>query len=137
MDNSNQRLNDVFFYGLYMDEEILKSKNVEPRNKRIAFANDYQLRVGNMATLLRKKDSQAHGLVYSLTHDEVDILYKKSGLNDYISESILVELDDGSKIATLCCILFNPPASNDRNPEYFKKLKLCMESYDLPVPTTV
>ncbi|WP_024955105.1 gamma-glutamylcyclotransferase family protein [Sulfurospirillum arcachonense] len=137
MDNSNQRLNDVFFYGLYMDEEILKAKNVEPRNRRIAFANDYQLRIGNMATLLRKKDSQAYGLVYSLTHDEVNVLYQKSGLTDYISESILVELEDGSKIATLSCILLNPPASDESNLEYFKKLKLCMESYDLPVPTTV
>jgi hypothetical protein len=137
MDNSNQRLNDVFFYGLYMDEEILKSKNVIPRNKRVAFANDYQLRVGNMATLLRKKDSQAYGLVYSLTHDEIDVLYKKSGLTDYIAESILVELEDGSEIATLCCILLNPPANDESNPEYFNKLKLCMESYDLPVPTTV
>lgn len=52
MDNSNQRLNDVFFYGLYMDEEILKSKNVEPRNKRIAVVYDYKLRIGKMATLL-------------------------------------------------------------------------------------
>jgi len=137
MDNSNQRLNDVFFYGLYMDEEILKAKNVEPRNKRVAFAYDHQLRVGNMATILRKKDSQAYGLVYSLTHDEVDVLYQKSGLTDYISESILVELEDGSKIATLCCILLNPPASDESNPKYFKKLKLCMESYGLPVPTTV
>jgi len=137
MDNSNQRLNDVFFYGLYMDEKILKSKNVEPRNKRVAFANDYKLRIGNMATLLREKDSQAYGLVYSLTHDEIDILYKKSGLTDYISESILVELDDGSKIATLCCILLNPPANNESNLEYFKKLKDCMKFYKLPIPVEV
>ena len=34
MDNSKDRLLDVFFYGLYMDEEILKSKNVNPRKKR-------------------------------------------------------------------------------------------------------
>jgi len=137
MDNSNQRLNEVFFYGLYMDEKILKSKNVEPRNKRVAFANDYKLRIGNMATLLREKDSQAYGLVYSLTHDEIYILYTKSGLTDYISESILVELDDGSKIATLCCILLNPPANNESNLEYFKKLKDCMKFYKLPIPVEV
>lgn len=137
MDNSNQRLNDVFFYGLYMDEKILKSKNVEPRNKRVAFANDYKLRIGNMATLLREKNSQAYGLVYSLTHDEIDILYKKSGLTDYISESILVELDDGSKITTLCCILLNPPTNNESNLEYFKKLKDCMKFYNLPIPVEV
>ena len=31
MDNSINRLHDVFFYGLYMDEEILKSKNIPIR----------------------------------------------------------------------------------------------------------
>ena len=54
MHNSTQRLNDVFFYGLYMDEEILKSKNIEPRNKQIAVANGYELRIGEMATIKLK-----------------------------------------------------------------------------------
>jgi len=34
MDNSNSRLQEVFFYGLYMDEEILKSKGIIIRGKR-------------------------------------------------------------------------------------------------------
>jgi len=37
MDNSTDRLHDVFFYGLYIDEEILKSKDILVRNKRSAF----------------------------------------------------------------------------------------------------
>ena len=36
IDNSKDRLVDVFFYGLYMDEEILKLKSVIPRNQRKA-----------------------------------------------------------------------------------------------------
>ncbi|MGE4419116.1 MAG: gamma-glutamylcyclotransferase family protein [Sulfurimonas sp.] len=137
MDNSNQRLHKVFFYGLYMDENILKSKNIKTRNKRVAFANDYQLRIGKMATILRKKDAKAYGLVYSLTHDEIDILYKKSGLTNYIVESVLVELSDGSKIATLSYILLYPPKNNEKNEEYFQKLKDCMKFYKLPIAADV
>ena len=37
MDNSINRLHDVFFYGLYMDEEILKSKNIPIRNQRSGY----------------------------------------------------------------------------------------------------
>ena len=103
MNNSIQRLNDVFFYGLYMDEEILKSKNVEPRNKRVAVANGYELRIGKMATLLRNDKAKAYGLVYSLTHDEIDTLYVKSGLIAYVTEALMVELEDGSSIAALTC----------------------------------
>mgnify|MGYP002713209820 CR=1 FL=1 len=133
MDNSSQRLNDVFFYGLYMDEEILKSKNVEPRNKRTAVAHGYELRIGKMATLLRKKDAKAYGLVYSLTHDEIDTLYVKSGLTDYVAEAVMVEIDDKSSIAILCCNLLNPPKDDENNDEYYQKLKKCMEKYKLPL----
>ncbi|WP_024955098.1 gamma-glutamylcyclotransferase family protein [Sulfurospirillum arcachonense] len=137
MDNSSQRLNDVFFYGLYMDEEILKSKNVNPRNKRVAVVHNYELRIGKMATLLRKIDAKAYGLVYSLTHDEVDILYAKSGLTDYVAESLLAKIDDKSSIPVLCCNLLNPPAEDETNNEYYEKLKNCMEKYKLPFQGSV
>lgn len=135
MDNSNNRLVEVFFYGLYMDEEILKSKGVEPRNPRAAKLDGYKLRVGKMATLLREKNEEAFGMVYSLTHDEINKLYKESGLTDYVPEAINV-LTENSFFSALCCNLLNPPLAEDSNDEYFKKLKICMEKYKLPIPTT-
>lgn len=137
MNNSKERLHDVFFYGLYMDEEILKSKNVEPRNRRIGIVNGYELRIGKMATLLRKDKAKTYGLTYSLTHNEIDILYKKSGLTDYVTEALMVELNDGSSIATLCCNLLDPPTDDEKNDEYYQKLIQCMESYGLPIPQKV
>ena len=137
MDNSNQRLQDVFFYGLYMDEEILKSKKVQPRNKRIAIANGYKLRIGNMATLLRQKDSKAYGLVYALTHEEIDTLYVKAGLTAYVTEALTIELEDDSFISALCCNLLNPPKEDECNMEYHQKLEKCMKYYNLPFPKEV
>ncbi len=137
MDNSKQRLHDVFFYGLYMDEAILKSKNVEPRNKRIGVADGYELRVGTMATLLRKNNAKAYGIVYSLTHDEIDTLYVKAGLTAYVSEVIMVKLENGSSIATLCSNLLVPPEDDESNDEYYKKLLICMQTYGLTRPKKV
>jgi len=137
MDNSNQRLNDVFFYGLYMDEEILKSKGVEPRKKRKALANGYALRLGNMATLLRKENAKAYGMVYSLTHEEIDILYKNSGLTQYVNEAVMVELEDKSSIVTLCSVLLDEPKVDERNDEYYQKLVSCMTKYGLEIPENV
>jgi len=37
-----------------MDEEILKSKGVVIRNQRKAYIDSYALRIGNLATLMRK-----------------------------------------------------------------------------------
>lgn len=127
MDNSRNRLLDVFFYGLYMNEEILMSKNVKPRNKRI----------GKMATLLRDETAKTYGMVYSLTHDEIETLYKASGLIDYAAEALLIDTDDNCTIAALCCNLIVPPEDSDENREYYKKLIECMEKYNLPKPVNV
>jgi len=134
MDNSKDRLVDVFFYGLYMDEEILKSKNVTPRNKRAAIAPGYHLRVGKMATLLRDNNAQAFGMVYSLTHDEITSLYEGSGLTAYVPESIVIQTKENQNIAALCCNLLNPPSDDEKNEEYLEKLTTCMEKYNLPAP---
>ncbi len=134
MDNSKDRLLDVFFYGLYMDEEILKSKNVTPRNKRAAIAPGYHLRVGKMATLLRDNNAQAFGMVYSLTHNEITSLYEGSGLTAYVPESIVIQTKENQNIAALCCNLLNPPSDDEKNEEYLEKLTTCMEKYNLPTP---
>lgn len=136
MDNSINRLNDVFFYGLYMDEEILKSKGVIPRNQRIAKVKDYRLRIGKMATLLRDINSEVYGLVYSLTHDEIYKLYEGSNLSNYVAESVVVNID-GVYSSSLCCNLLNSPLEDESNNEYLDKLIFCMNKYNLPLPKNV
>ncbi len=133
MDNSDNRLNDVFFYGLYMDPDVLKAKGVVPRNPRKAVAKGYGLRIGNMATLLREPNSEAHGIVYQLTHDEVHRLYGGSGLDAYVAEAIMVETEGHDKVAALCCNLLRAPAEGESNPEYQRKLTQCMQKLGVHV----
>ena len=137
MDNSLDRLHDVFFYSLYMDEEILKAKNIPIRNQRSAYVNNYALRIGNLATLMRTENSRAYGMVYSLTQDEVYSLYEEIGLNEYVTESLLCTLSDGGKIAVLCKNLSQVPKEDESNDEYFAKLKSCMARYGLEKDFTV
>ena len=131
MNNSESRLQNVFFYGLYMDPEILESKGVIPREPREGYVEGYKLRIGNMATLLREADSKASGLVYSLTHEELDKLYAKSGLDMYVSEAVLVALSSGELIPALCCNLLSPPSIEETNAEYETKLALCKSRLNL------
>ena len=53
----------VFFYGLFMDEDLLLSKGVTPTNLRPALLTGYQLRIGNRATLVPAQSGQVFGLV--------------------------------------------------------------------------
>ena len=134
MANSINRLHDVFFYGLYMDEEILTSKGVVIRKQRSAYVDDYALRVGDLTTLVRKDGSCAYGMVYAMTQKEVYSLYEGDGLDTYVAEALLCTLDNGSKIAVLCKNLVEIPKDDESNSEYFTKLKKCMEKYGLPIP---
>lgn len=132
MDNSRLRLQHVFFYGLYMDPDILLSKGVEPRNPRIGTVDGYSLRVGNLATLLRESGAKASGLVYSLTHDEIDLLYAKAGLDMYVPEAVTVDLESGGRLSALCCNLLVPPNASESNDEYTEKLHACKQRLNVP-----
>ena len=132
INNSINRLHSVFFYGLYMDPTILQQCKVEPRAAKIASAKGYQLRIGHKATLLRKPDAVAHGIVYSLTHAEINALYQGAGLTEYVAEAILVE-SNGETFAALCCNLLSPPAEDESSPEYTQKLITTMIKLDVPV----
>ena len=90
-----------------------------------------------MATLLRSENSVAHGLVYSLTHEEIHTLYWGSGLDAYVAEALLVEIEDGDRVAVLCCNLLEPPEEAESNPEYFEKLVNCMQGLGLSIPELV
>ena len=116
-----------------MDSKILKSKNVVPRNPRRSFVQDYVLRIGKMATLLRKKGASVHGMLYSLTHHEVHTLYQGSGLGCYVPEAVMVQLESGERVAAITCNLLSPPDSDEENLEYYHKLSACMDSLGLPM----
>jgi hypothetical protein len=48
---------EVFFYGLFMDADLLRTKGAEPVKIRPACAPGFALRIGQRATLLRNPDS--------------------------------------------------------------------------------
>src|SRR5262249_5931502 len=65
------RRTDVFFYGLFMDEDALRAKGLEPRDADRASVEGFELRIGERAALVPKPDSTVHGLVISLSLAEV------------------------------------------------------------------
>jgi hypothetical protein len=113
---------EVFFYGLFMDADLLKNQGVNPANVRPASVPDFVLRIGQRATLLQNPNSVAYGMLMELTHAEVEQLYSESGLSAYRPEAVLCELSDGSRIPALCFNLIEPPRAEETNSEYAAKL---------------
>ena len=128
-------MKDIFLYGLFMDEGVLRAKGIEPRMPRKAVVRDYQLRIGQRAMLYRQPASQAFGMVYALTDGEVDSLYNDSGLEMYQPESVVATFEDGSSSEVTTFNLPSGTETGEPNLEYFAKLRLVLERLGFPAPT--
>lgn len=123
---------DVFFYGLFMDDALLRRKGIIPKNRRLAFVDNFVLVIGARATLVQRAGCRAYGVLFSLTHAEVDALYSESSLSAYRPEAVLAQVADGRIIPALCFNLRVEPSPEERNPEYASKLKDVAQRIGLP-----
>jgi hypothetical protein len=119
---SSRRI-DVFFYGLFMDPELLRTKGVHPMNIRAAYVLDFALRIGQRATLLRAPEARSYGILMALTHAEIEQLYAEASVQAYRPEAVLAELADGSRVPALCFNLCLPPGPEEVNSGYAAKLR--------------
>jgi hypothetical protein len=123
---------DVFFYGLFMDEELLRAKGLKPESVELAAVAGLALRIGQRAALVPSPGTRVHGLVMSLTLAELDRLYSDPSVQAYQPQAVLAQLASGGSIAALCYNLPTPPAATERNPEYAAKLCAVAQRVGLP-----
>jgi hypothetical protein len=123
---------DVFFYGLFMDDDLLCQKGVNPKNRRLASVENFCLVIGTRATLVPFAGRSAHGILCSLAHNELDALYSDASVSMYRPEAVSARLVDGRIIPALCFNLPTPPSASERNPQYASRLKDLAERIGLP-----
>jgi hypothetical protein len=123
---------DVFFYGLFMDEDLLIAKGVTAIDFRPASVPGFELRIGNRATLVPNESGRVFGLVASLSHADLERLYSEPSLQAYRPEAVLAHLANGKTLAALCFNLVELPSTDERNPEYASKLRDLAERLDFP-----
>ena len=124
---------DGFFYGLFMDVELLRQSGAKPSNVRRAYVADFALRIGQRATLVPSSGARAYGMVIALTHAELERLYGAPGLELYRPEAVVAQLLDGGAVPALCYNLVEAPEPHERNPEYAKRLRSVLAKLGFPV----
>ena len=124
-------MKSVFFYGLFMDEDLLTGKGFHPSNRKLASANGYGLRIGEKATLVKSESEISYGIVMDLSEDEIENLYSSPGVTDYVQEDIEVTDFDGNTYNVQC---YNLPVSKltGSNSEYAKSLSVAAQKMGLP-----
>ena len=121
----------VFFYGLFMDPELLRGKGLQPENARRACVRGMRLRIGERAALELDPDGVVYGMLFELTHGDIERLYAEPSVASYRPEAVLAEPDEGEPVAALCYNLPSAP-TDEPNLEYVRKLRALATRLDLP-----
>lgn len=127
-----ERRAEVFFYGLFMDQDLLREKGIVPLAAEVAWVEGLVLRIGKRAALVPSPNSRAYGLVMSLRPSDLERLYSEAGLEVYRPEAVLVHLASGGMIAALCYNLAQPPAASEHNSDYAARLRAVARKVGLP-----
>src|SRR6476660_715846 len=116
-----------------MDSAILRASGVtEPANPRRAFVDDFELRIGKRATLVPRAGARSYGMLFALTHVELDLLYAAPGLEQYRAEAVLARPIDGVVTPALCYNLRDPPQADEWNADYASRLQDALARLDFP-----
>ncbi|MDX1406340.1 MAG: gamma-glutamylcyclotransferase family protein [Woeseiaceae bacterium] len=123
---------DGFFYGLFMDAEVLRQAGTTPSNFRRAHVTDFALRIGQRATLVPSPGARAYGMLISLTHADLERLYGAPGLEDYRPEAVVAQPAEGEAVPALCYNLVKEPEPHERNTEYAARLRNVLDNLGFP-----
>lgn len=124
---------DGFFYGLFMDAEVLRQAGTEPSNFRRAYVTDFALRIGQRATLVSSPGARAYGMLIALTHAELERLYSAPGLEGYRPEDVIAHPFEGGPTPALCYNLAQAPEPHERNPDYLTRLQDVLRDLGFPL----
>ena len=111
----------VFFYGLFMDENLLATKGIEPSEVEMGFVDDYGLRIGKRATLVRHPSNRVYGVMMDIAASDAAELYAEESVAGYLPEPVIVELMDGTRVEATCYNLPGVEVTGANN-EYAKSL---------------
>lgn len=121
----------VFFYGLFMDQRLLAAKGIRPTEVRPGYVRDYGLRIGERATLVRAPGNRAYGVLMNVSQNEAKELYAERSVSDYLPESVIVDLLDGTQADATCYNLPDDKVTG-ANREYAESLLTVATTLEFP-----
>lgn len=106
----------VFFYGSFINREVLAQVEYAPRDVEVARLHGYDISIAPLATLVPADGRTVYGILALATHAELGRLYTQEWVGDYLPHPVAVERLDGSLRPALCYIkprqAPHPPAND-------------------------
>nr|WP_299487988.1 gamma-glutamylcyclotransferase family protein [uncultured Allomuricauda sp.] len=112
---------EVFFYGLFMDHNILLKNGVIPSNPRTGYLSDFTLKIGTRASLIPSKGEKSYGILMTVDKSEIQNLYAEASVADYVPEEVNIMTNPHESIKAVC---YNLPSEllTGTNTSYAKSL---------------
>ncbi len=121
----------VFFYGLFMDPDLLLEKGLKPRDVEVVRVNDYGLRIGERATLRSSPGESAYGTLMRLDDRELADLYREPGVADYAPQALYV-FDRQENAQEAVSYILPMQRVSGKNSDYARSLALVAKKVGLP-----
>lgn len=112
----------VFFYGLFMDAQLLQSRGVAVSDPSRAQVNGYRLVLGKRATLVPAPGFTAHGMLMHLKSEDLERLYAEPSVSAYRPQTVRVVLEGGKTLEAVCYNLPETSSGDPPNRDYARKL---------------
>ncbi len=120
-----------FFYGLYMDPELLASLGHEPLAAQPAKLTHFALDLHGLAKVLPQEGATVWGMLIKLRQRDLAAMYSLPTTRRYSPQQVEVITLDNETVPAQC---YNVPASPDAafNGEYLDKLLEVVNKVGLP-----
>ena len=122
----------VFFYGLFMDAELLHGKGVVATEPRAARLDGYRLVIDTRATLIPADGDRVHGIVMRVSAADLRRLYSKASVSAYRAQAVKVAVSEGGDVDAACYIAPAQSPGGAANRDYAERLLRCAEKLGLP-----
>jgi len=125
----------VFFYGLYMDFEILRERGLRVQHWEVAKLDGYEFRISSWGYIKRSDVNCVYGVVVCAAQQEVLDLYAPATSTlplDYFPEPVLVESPDGQLRNVLCYVATSEPQGAEVNVDYVEGMVRLARHFAFP-----
>jgi AIG2-like family len=115
---------DVFFYGLFMDADLLRGRGASPQAVAPAYVDGFRLQLGERADLVSDAFHRTYGVLMNLTDAEVDRLYEDPTVRAYRPQIVTAHrIQDGGAVVARCYTLPEGTQPTPPNPAYLERLR--------------
>ena len=124
----------VFFYGSYINLQVLKDIGFEPTEYEMARLDGFDIEINPIVNLFKSDKDCVYGIITKATHSDLKNLYahaEKVLGGNYLPEAVLVKTSEEKWRSSLCYIANSIPPKPPTN-DYIDKIITSGKEYGFP-----